>query len=90
MRQLFTLMLHGSPETDQETEEEFFSRVLQARAELDEMLLQIIRHRRDAPSDDILGTLVSAYDETGRASPTLSCWVRFIFSLWRVTRLRPR
>jgi cytochrome P450 len=67
LRHLFAEMLHGDPDPMAETYDEFMARIMRARAELDEMLLRLIGERRANPTDDILGMLVAARDEEGRA-----------------------
>jgi cytochrome P450 len=66
IRELFFQLLHGDPGLT-ETYEEFVSRIMTARAELDERLLRLIAQRRRSPTNDILGLLVSARGEEGRA-----------------------
>jgi retinoid hydroxylase len=66
LRYLFAQLIHGRSEGVYETFEEYLSRIMAVRAQLDKMLLRLIAERRESPTDDILGMLVAARDEDGR------------------------
>ncbi len=70
LRELFYILLHGF-EPENETWEQAVQRMLQARDELTGMLCALIAERRAAPKEeqprDVLGTIVRARDEQGRA-----------------------
>jgi len=64
LRRLFYQLLGGEAEPG-ETEQQWFTRIVGVRGELDAMLLDMIGLRRREPGDDILGLLVRARDEDG-------------------------
>lgn len=70
LRELFYILLHGF-DPAHETWDEAVQRMLRARDELTGMLLALIAERRAAPEEerpsDVLGTIVRARDEQGRA-----------------------
>lgn len=64
-RRLFVQLLTGGP--DVQSEEDYFRNSMAAKAELEPLLLEQIRARRAAPTDDVLGMLVKARDPQGNA-----------------------
>ena len=64
-RELFVTLLQGDPNA--RSEEEFFASSLAARDTLMPLLHEQIEARRERPTEDILGLLVGARDDEGRA-----------------------
>ncbi len=64
-RELFVTLLQGDPNA--RSEEEFFSSSMSARDTLMPLLQEQIEARRKRPTGDILGMLVQARDDEGRA-----------------------
>lgn len=71
LRELFYILLYGAGPTVAETYDDFIHRALAARSELGATLLRLIAERRAMPEDeqprDVLGMIVRARDEQGRA-----------------------
>jgi cytochrome P450 len=63
LRQLFYELV--GPDTTSRTTEEWYARIMTVRQNLTVMLLKMIAQRRQTPTDDILGLLVSTKDENG-------------------------
>jgi cytochrome P450 len=70
LRELFYTLLHGF-DVGEDTWDTFMQRMLLARDELGAMLLALIAERRNMPEDqqprDVVGMIVRARDEQGRA-----------------------
>ena len=64
-RKLFTILLQGDPSAT--SYEEYLEASTSAQNKLIPMLMQQIRARREAPTDDVLGMLVRARDGAGQA-----------------------
>jgi retinoid hydroxylase len=64
-RRLFTVLLQGDPNAT--SEEQSIEAWMSARDQLGPMLMEQIRARREAPTDDVLGMLVRARDAQGNA-----------------------
>ena len=64
-RELFVTLLQGDP--DARSEEDYFASSLAARDTLMPLLQEQIEARRQRPTQDILGMLVQARDDEGRA-----------------------
>jgi retinoid hydroxylase len=67
MRELFMTLLYQDFDPETMTREEIGARLAAAQRELFGTLLLRIAERRERPTDDILGLMVSARDDEGRA-----------------------
>ncbi|MFN8498953.1 MAG: cytochrome P450 [Anaerolineae bacterium] len=64
IRDLFFALFHGW-DSELETREAFMYRMMMTQRDLNMIILDKIRERRRAPTDDILGMMVQAKDENG-------------------------
>ncbi|MFN8481861.1 MAG: cytochrome P450 [Anaerolineae bacterium] len=64
LRDLFFALFHGW-DSEVETREQFMYRMMMTQRDLNMIILEKIRERRGAPTDDILGMMVQAKDENG-------------------------
>lgn len=67
LRELFYTIMRGDFDTPGMSEAQYYELLMSAQGELNQMLLNMIAERRQAPSDDILGILIQARDENGQA-----------------------
>lgn len=65
LRELFYALMFADFNPKTETIEQFYQKYYAIRDNLNRMLLEMVNERRKNPTDDILGTLVTAQDEDG-------------------------